>query len=128
MKALQAQSPFTLLVGNDRIFTAARQEGSDGVISGVAGALPELIVGLEKAIVGGAAQKRDRLEARLQEFVTWIERFAFPFGLKEAVNLRGLKAGPHALPPSRETERQLGEFREWFRAWLPEVLKETAIA
>jgi hypothetical protein len=44
------------------------------------------------------------------------------------VNLRGLKAGPHALPPSGETERQLGEFREWFRAWLPEVLKETAIA
>jgi 4-hydroxy-tetrahydrodipicolinate synthase len=126
MKTLQAQSPFTLLTGNDKIFTVARQEGSDGIISGVASALPELLVGLEKAISGGAAQKRDRLEARLQEFIVWIERFPFPFGIKEAVNLRGLKTGPHALPPSTETERTLGEFREWFRGWLPEALKETA--
>ena len=126
MKALQAQSPFTLLTGDDRIFTQARQECSDGTISGVAGALPELMVGLEKAISSGAAQKRDRLEARLQEFIVWIARFPFPFGLKEAVNLRGLKAGPHALPPSTETERKLDEFREWFRGWLTEVLKETA--
>jgi 4-hydroxy-tetrahydrodipicolinate synthase len=126
MKTLQAQSPFTLLTGNDKIFTVARQEGADGVISGVASALPELLVGLEKAISGGAVRKRDRLEARLQEFIVWIERLPFPFGIKEAVNLRGLKTGPHALPPSTETERTLGEFREWFRGWLPEALKETA--
>ena len=126
MQALRAQSPFTLLNGNDRIFTVARQEGSDGVISGVASALPELLVGLEKAISSGAAQKRDRLEARLQEFIVWFARLPFPCGLKEAVNLRGLKAGPHALPLSTETERTLDEFREWFRDWLPEVLQETA--
>ena len=126
MKTLRAQSTFTLLTGNDKIFTGARQEGADGVISGVASALPELLVGLEKAISGGAVRKRDRLEARLQEFIVWIERLPFPFGIKEAVNLRGLKTGPHALPPSTETERTLGEFREWFRGWLPEALKETA--
>ena len=97
-----------------------------GLISGVASALPELLVGLEKAISGGAAQKRDRLDARLQEFLVWLTRFPFPFGIKEAVTLRGMKAGPHALPPSKETERKLGVFREWFRGWLPEVLKEAA--
>jgi 4-hydroxy-tetrahydrodipicolinate synthase len=126
MKALRTQTPFTFLTGNDRIFTVQRQEGSDGIVSGVASALPELIVALEKAISSGAAQKRDKLDARLQEFIAWIARFPFPFAIKEAVNLRGMKTGPHALPPSTETERTLGEFREWFRAWLPEVLKEAA--
>ncbi len=126
MKAFQAQRPFTFLTGNDKIFTVQRQEGSDGIVSGVASAVPELIVALEKAISGGAVQKRDRLEARLQEFIVWIARFPFPFAIREAVNLRGMKTGPHALPPSAETERTLGEFREWFRGWLPEVLKETA--
>lgn len=126
MKMLHAQSPFTMMIGADGIFTLAREEGADGTISGVAGALPELMMGLEKAIASGAAEKRDRLEARLQEFIVWIARFPVPFGLKEAVNLRSLKTGPHALPPSPETERRLGEFREWFRGWLPEVLKEAA--
>ena len=126
MKALHAQSPFTLLIGADGIFTRARQEGADGIISGVASALPELLVALEKAISSGATQKRDKLDARLQEFIVWIARFPFPFAIKEAVNLRGLKTGPHALPLSAETERRLGEFREWFRGWLPEVLKEAA--
>jgi dihydrodipicolinate synthase/N-acetylneuraminate lyase len=126
MKAFRTQTPFTFLTGNDKIFTVQRQEGSDGIVSGVASALPELMVALEKAISSGAAQKRDRLEARLQEFLVWIARLPFPFAFKEAVNLRGMKTGPHALPPSAETERTLGAFREWFRGWLPEVLKETA--
>jgi dihydrodipicolinate synthase/N-acetylneuraminate lyase len=126
LKTLRARSPFTLLIGADGIFTRAREEGADGAISGVASALPELLVGLEKAISRGATQKRDELDARLQEFLVWIARFPFPFGIKEAVNLRGPKTGPHALPPSAEMERTLGEFREWFRGWLPEVLKETA--
>ena len=126
MKALQARSPFTMLIGADGIFAQARGEGADGTISGVASALPELLVGLEKAISSGAVQKRDKLDARLQEFIVWIGRFPFPFAIREAVNLRGLKTGPHASPPSPETERRLGEFREWFRGWLPEVLKEAA--
>lgn len=126
MKTLHAQSPFTLLIGADGIFTRAREEGADGTISGVASALPELLVGLEKAISSGATQKRDKLDARLQELIVWIARFPFPCAIKEAVNLRGLKTGPHASPPSPETERTLGEFREWFRGWLPEVLTESA--
>ena len=124
MQVLHARSPFTLLIGADGIFSRAREEGADGAVSGVASALPELLVGLEKAISSGAVQKRDKLDARLQEFIVWIARFPFPFAIKEAVNLRGLKTGPHASPPSPETERTLGEFREWFRGWLPEVLKE----
>jgi len=126
MAAVKAQAPFTLLIGDDRIFADTRLEGADGVISGVAVAVPELMVGLEKAILSGAVPKRDRLEARLHEFIAWIARFPVPWGIKEAVGLRGLRAGAHASPPGKEAERKLSEFREWFQDWLPKVLKEAA--
>jgi dihydrodipicolinate synthase/N-acetylneuraminate lyase len=128
MMAVKRQAPFTLLIGDDTIFTQTRSEGSDGGISGVAGAFPELMLGLEKAIHGGAVQKRDRLEARLHELLAWLARFPFPTGVKEAVASRGLKIGPAAIPASPDGERQLAEFREWLRGWLPKVLREAADA
>lgn len=124
MKAFQSQMSFSILIGDDRIYADARQEGASGVISGVACALPELLLGLEKAIATGAVQKRDRLEARLHEFIAWISRFPSFAGIKEAAALRGLKIGPPACPLSEQTGRLLAEFREWFGRWLPAVLEE----
>ena len=126
MMPVKKQAPFTLLIGQDRIYAEARAEGADGVVSGVAGVIPELLLGLERAIRTGAEEKRNRLEARLHEFVAWIERFPFPQALKEALTMRGLKAGPPSLPAGERTRLRQGEFREWFQGWLPGVLKESA--
>jgi hypothetical protein len=49
-------------------------------------------------------------------------------GVKEAVAARGLTIGPSATPAGPDGERQLAEFREWMRAWLPTVLREAADA
>lgn len=124
LKAVRSQTPFVILIGDDRIYTEARLEGADGLISGVAGPLPELLLGLERAIASNAVQKRDRLEARLHEFIAWSARFPFPLALKEAASLRGLTMGPPACPPSDKTRAQMEEFRGWFRQWLPVVLEE----
>jgi len=124
LRAARDQRPFNLLVGNDIIFTRARAAGADGVISGVACAAPELMLGLERAIAAGAAEKTARLEARLQEFISWADRFPAPIGVREAVAVRGLKVGPSAVPFGPELQRQLAEFRAWFKTWLPEVQKE----
>src|SRR5262249_10242626 len=59
-KTLQASIPFTFLAGNDVIFSRARTAGAEGGISGVACAIPELMLGLEKAISGGDSGKADR--------------------------------------------------------------------
>lgn len=126
IQAAKQQTPFTLLAGNDRILAQARAEGADGAVSGVACAVPELILGLERAVRSGEAGKRDRLQARLEEFIEWVERFPYPAGIKEAVALRGPKVGPPAVPAGREAQQRLSEFREWFRGWLPAVLKEAA--
>jgi len=112
-----------LLVGNDRVFTRARMEGADAVVSGVAGAVPELLLGLEAAIRDGDSGKRELLEGMLQEFLAWIDKFPTPMGIREAASARGLRTGPHAVPPGEEMGRQIGRFREWFPTWLREVRK-----
>ena len=55
LAGLRAQRNFTLLVGNDAIFPQARQAGADGVVSGCACAIPELLVKLDAAITAGDA-------------------------------------------------------------------------
>jgi 4-hydroxy-tetrahydrodipicolinate synthase len=118
--------PFTLLAGHDAVFAEARAGGANGVVSGTAGVIPELVTRLDRAVRATDRAKCDRLQARLLEFVAWIERLPFPLALKEALTERGLKAGPPGSPPGKTTSEKAVEFREWFRGWLPDVLKEAA--
>src|ERR1035438_5094291 len=48
---LRAKANFILFVGNDSIYPQARQAGADGVISGCACAIPELLVKLDAAML-----------------------------------------------------------------------------
>lgn len=124
--ALRQARPFSFLMGSDNLFARARRDRAiDGVVSGVASALPELLVGLDRAIASGKDDVATRLEARLRQFIERIDRMPVPVGVREAAALRGLKVGPHAIPLRGEQERAAAEFREWFRGWLPDVQRET---
>jgi 4-hydroxy-tetrahydrodipicolinate synthase len=127
LQAMRPERSFLLLVGNDLVFTAGRRAGADGVVSGVACAVPELLVGLNRAILQADEERIQRLDSRLREFISWIEAFPTPVGVKAATALRGVDLGPPAVPLSPETNRRVAEFGEWFRAWLPEVQKEVAV-
>jgi len=124
--AVSKDAPFTLLIGNDRIYSRARQIGAHGIVSGVACAAPELLVALEDAIAKNLTAKVERLDARLHEFIDWHDRFPTPVAIKTAASLRGLNVGPLAAPLSPAAQRLLDEFREWFRAWLPLVQREAS--
>ena len=124
LASARAEKPFTLLVGNDVIFTHAREAGADGVVSGVACAVPELLMGLDRAICASDDAKVARLEARLQEFIEWLDRLPVPLGVKAATEMRGLSVGPPAVPLSGASLRVLEEFRAWFPAWLTITKKE----
>ncbi len=128
VQAFKQQTAFSLLIGGERVYAAARAEGADGVISGSACAVPELILGLDRAIRSGVADKRIRLEGSLAELAAHLSTLPFPAGIREAVALRGLKTGPPALPLGKELNAELGQFREWFRGWLPGTLKEACDA
>ena len=116
-KALRESTPFTFLAGNDVIFTRARSSGADGGISGVGCAVPELMVGLDRAIQKGDEKETERLENRLQEFIGWVNRFPAPIAIKAATAARGLKVGPPALPLSPDKQRELNEFSTWLKQW-----------
>ena len=125
LKHLKEKTDVRLLVGNDRLFTRGRMEGADGVVSGVACAVPELLLGLEGAIRDGDSGMRDLLDGMLQEFLNRIDKFPTPMGIREAAAARGLRTGPHAVPPGEEMEGEIARFHEWFPGWLREVRKAT---
>ncbi len=121
---LRQSYPMTVLAGNDRIFARARQAGADGAVSGVACAVPELMVALDLAMQGGDMERAAQLDSRVQEFIDEIEQFPAPIGVKAAVGTRGIKAGPHSTPLGADMTAALGRFQAWFREWLPAVQGE----
>ncbi len=125
LQAAREQCRFTLLAGNDVLFAPARMAGADGVVSGLASAVPELLVALDHAITCGKSELASRLDARLKEFIRRVDCFAAPVGVREALAVRGIKTGPHAAAHSAAAGRELSEFREWFSGWLPDMLKES---
>ncbi|MBI3698551.1 MAG: dihydrodipicolinate synthase family protein [Acidobacteria bacterium] len=126
LRALRSHHPFTLLVGDDKMFTEARTQGADGVISGVAGVIPELMIGIDRAVLAGSSGRAQLLDRRLREFIAWLDRFPTPVGIKLALAERGLPTGPHAVPLSPARQRLAQQFQDWFREWLPAVLQEAA--
>jgi 4-hydroxy-tetrahydrodipicolinate synthase len=110
--ALKRERPFALFAGHDRIALRALHAGADGVLSGCACAVPELLVALYR-------ERSPEINARLNEFIDWIEKFPTPVGIKRAVELRGQKAGGFSTPLAPETAQLLEAFSHWFSRWHP---------
>ncbi len=102
---LKRSHPFAVMVGNERIAAHALREGADGIISGAACAVPELLVKLFRT--------REE-DPRLEEFMDWTEKFPFPIAIKQAVAQRKQKSGPALTPLSEAATIQLEEFMKWF--------------
>lgn len=122
--ALRGEHRFTILAGHDGLFARARRAGADGAISGVACAVPELIAALDRSIRSGRMQEADALDARVREFLARIAEFPVPAGIKAAVAVRGIQAGPLSAPLGAAGEQRLAQFQHWFRDWLPQVQSE----
>jgi dihydrodipicolinate synthase/N-acetylneuraminate lyase len=116
---LRGQYEFPLLVGNDSIMVRARQSGADGFISGCAGAVPELLVALDDAIVEGAEHRVSELSPMLDEFLQQILTLPLPLGIRECLSARGLKVGAMPVPLSPGAIERAQALREWFKNWLP---------
>jgi 4-hydroxy-tetrahydrodipicolinate synthase len=117
--AVREALPFRLLRDCDDTFVQDRLGGA-GVISRAACAVPELAVALDHAL---CIQKSgwEPLDECLREFAAWEARFPEPLIARAATGLRGLKTGAAAIPLSSRKQRELDQFREWFRGWLPAV-------
>jgi dihydrodipicolinate synthase/N-acetylneuraminate lyase len=112
--ALRREHEFTLLCGNDKLARWSRASGADGVVSGCACAVPELVAALYR-------EPTDQLEAWLNQFITHIECFPTPVGVKVAASLRKIKTGPLAVPLDPRKTAMLEEFKTWFTVFLKTI-------
>jgi 4-hydroxy-tetrahydrodipicolinate synthase len=105
------------IVGSDGALGRALEEGvCDGVVSGVACVLPELIQRVFAAGVSapGSVEFRaanDHLEALIEE----INVLPVPWGLKVVSEERQLGPAKFALPIAPERQLQIAQLRTWFR-------------
>jgi dihydrodipicolinate synthase/N-acetylneuraminate lyase len=114
-----AERHLAVLVGNDAIYGWAAKAGAAGAVSGVASAVPELMVAVDR--VARAGGDTSELDALVQEFIDRVLRFPLPIAIREAAAIRGIRTGPHASPLGDDDTRALQDFRGWFRDWLPGV-------
>lgn len=126
LNALRQPTSFQLLLGNEAIYLRGRSAGADGAVSGVAAAIPELIVALDRAITGGEEQLALRLDKRLHEFLHYVDKFPATVAIRQAASVRGWKLNHLAIPFDDNTAAEVIAFHRWFREWLAEVLPECA--
>ena len=110
------------------LITSGGYAGVCNSLSEAACAVPELCMAYHEALAAKREEQAARIIAMLDEFTTWIREFPSPVGIKTAVELRGVKTGPLAIPLTRHKQRRLEEFRAWFSAWLPAAKKYHAHA
>jgi 4-hydroxy-tetrahydrodipicolinate synthase len=122
LRKLQTQIPFQNLAGNERIYTYARSNGGDGIISGVAAGLPELMVALDRAILARNSTSVRLLNAHLNTFLKTLGRFPAPVASVQAAIARGWRKDAGALPLDQAA---VTAYRQWFNQWLPQVLADS---
>ena len=89
----------TLLVGDDRLLHAGLQAGWDGGISGVAGCCPELLVATgAQSSRRTTPTRRHGFKSLLDELIARLSVFPTPWGIRIALEARGLPTGPLPLP------------------------------
>ena len=124
---LKKALPFQLLAGNESLYTQVRANAADGIISGVAAAVPELMVALDRAIVSQVQTNVEALSPLLSEFLEWIAKFPACVAIRRAASLRGWPFKESAVPPGPAMQKQFDAYDLWFQAWIPDVLKQCSM-
>lgn len=112
----------TLVVGDDRLLHQGLLAGWNGGISGIAALCPELSVSLWRTFDQGRTDESARLQQLVDELIAHLAVFPAPWGIRIGLAARGFDTGPLPLPVTAERQRQIREFQEWLKAWLPRAM------
>ena len=113
--------PHARLIGNDSALSAALVEGvCDGVVSGVACTLPELMSSL--FATGGHGNEFGAKRRLLDEFIDRLGALPTPWGLKVTSAVRQFACESYPFPLSAARDVEITELREWFRGWYKRTL------
>jgi len=116
----RAQRDFSLFIGDDALLLEALQRGWDGAISGLACCVPELLVALWRSFRGGDQHEAQRCQALLDRLIEQVVKLPIPWGIRVALEARGIFTGPLPLPLSPIRSGLVEGFRDWFRVWQAE--------
>lgn len=106
------------IVGNDQVLVQGRQEGvSDGVISGVAAAMPELIRYLTYTSLDDP--NYPLAASLLNELIEQLGPFPVPWGLKLIAERRGLGSMGFVIPFASARTAQVDTLTAWLEEWWP---------
>lgn len=112
--------PFLLFVGDDSLLLGALQAGWDGVVSGIACFVPELIGAVYRAHRAGNGARAAAYQATLDELIEQVVRLPIPWGVRVGLAARGIANGPMHIQPSQERRRQMDELCAWINRWAAE--------
>jgi dihydrodipicolinate synthase/N-acetylneuraminate lyase len=87
-----------VLVGNERIALGSLALGADGLISGMATAVPEPFVGLVKAFFANHLDEAQGLQKTINEMLDLLPAGARIGAIKSILEQRGIGAGPPLAP------------------------------
>jgi 4-hydroxy-tetrahydrodipicolinate synthase len=114
----QEQIPACRIVGNDGLLAGALREGvCDGVVSGVACVLPELIRALFYERAHPESARFEQLTQLLDEMREQLSRFPTPWALKWIAEARGICSAAFAQPVSSLRREQAREMMSWYGSW-----------
>jgi dihydrodipicolinate synthase/N-acetylneuraminate lyase len=123
---VRERHPFRLLVGSETVYVPSLSAGADGAVSGVAAAIPELVVTLYRCIKSGDTDTTKALSARLDELMSWVERLSPIPALKQIAEMRSWLPFTLAVPLDENSKRDMREYRKWLEEWLPATLAACA--
>jgi 4-hydroxy-tetrahydrodipicolinate synthase len=114
------------IVGNDEVLAQALEEGVlDGVVSGVACVLPELIQRLyDVGVARPESAEFNTLATALADFIAQLGVLPTPWGLKMIADARGLIRATYPMPLSPERESQKAGLVRWFAGNRTRLLAE----
>jgi len=111
------------IIGNDSALAPAlREDVCDGVISGVACAIPELILALFRERAASNSPSFHRASQLLNEFIEQLEPLPTPWGIKWTAQARDVIPATFAQPVTPERLTQGDQITTWLREWLPRAL------
>jgi 4-hydroxy-tetrahydrodipicolinate synthase len=111
------------IVGNDSALSPAILAGvCDGVVSGVACAVPEVIQALYAQRERPASQPFQQASKLLDEFIEQLNPFPTPWGLKWAIAARNIIPATFSQPVTAHRLEQSVAMATWLRSWLPSVI------
>jgi 4-hydroxy-tetrahydrodipicolinate synthase len=113
-------SQFSLFVGDDSFLLPALRHGWDGVVSGIACFVPELIVALYRSYRAGDLASAEEYQATLDVLIEQIVQLPIPWGVRVGLAIRGVPSGPLHLPLSPNREKQVRALERWLENWVQE--------